>query len=82
LLLLLMRKFSACTVDWAQNWVPLNKSRESWDQLTFLTQASCATCFGQIPTKMFKDGVKTIVEYLSLLARKLCQLSLRNTTSI
>ena len=43
--------------------------------------ASYATCSGQTPIRMYKAGVKMTAESLSLLVRRLFQLSLRNTTS-
>lgn len=76
----LMRRSYACTVVCPLSSLPLNRSRELWDLLMFLIPDFSAISFGQIPTKMSKGGVKTIVEYPSLLVRKLCQPSTRNTT--
>ena len=79
LLLLLMRKFSACTVVLALSLVPSSKLRELWDLLTFLILVSSAISCGQILIRMSKDGVKMTEVFHSLLAKKSYQLLTRST---
>lgn len=78
LLQLSMKKSSVCMVVSHQNSHHLSKLRESWDQLMFQIQVFSVICFGQIPIRTFKVGVRMIVEYPSHLVRKLSLLLIRN----
>lgn len=82
LLLLLMRRSSACTEDCPQNWVVSNRSKESWDLLMCPILASSVIYFGQIPTKMSKAGERTIEVSALLSVRRSFLLSIRSTISI
>jgi hypothetical protein len=66
----LTRRSCACMVDYPQNSAVLTKSKESWDLQMYLTLVYFVIYFGQIPTKMYKDGEKTIEVWVLLLAKK------------
>jgi hypothetical protein len=82
LLLSLTRKSCACMVDSLQNLAALTKSKESWDLQMYLTLAYFVIFFGQIPTKMSKDGEKTTEVWVLLLVKKSYQLSPKSTILI
>lgn len=78
LLLLLMRKFSACTEDYPQNWLTWNKSEESWDQPMFQILDFSVIFSGLIRIRKFRDGPKTKEESPMFSLQKLFQFSSRN----
>jgi len=81
LLLSLTKKSCVCMVDSLQNSAALTKSKESWDLQMYLTLVYFAIYFGQIPTKMSKDGEKMIEVWVLLLAKKSYRLSPKSMTS-
>ena len=81
LLLLLMRKYFACTVVSAQSWALSNKLRELWDPLMSQIPVSSAISCGQILTRTSRVGVKMTEVSLSPLGKKSFQLSTKSTIS-
>lgn len=77
-----MKKSCVCMEDSAQNWAASNRLRELWDLLMFQIQDSSAISYGQILTRMFRDGVKMTEVSVLHLDKRLYLLLIRNTILI
>jgi len=78
----LMKRFSACTEDWAQSSPHWIRSRGSCVLPTCQIQDFSATCYGQTQTRMCRDGARMIEGSVSPLARRSWVPSPRSMISI